>query len=88
MGDYAAKSGISNLFTFVITNLVMFVQGAGDSDQDGVESSTDERQEEEVDIEEIDEVCHSASSEVRELDQDEEEEEDIEVNEDEEREEN
>lgn len=60
-----------------------FVSGSGDSDQEGVESSTEERQEEEVDIEEVDEVPHSASSEVRELGQ-EEEGEDIDVNEEEE----
>lgn len=52
-----------------------------------MESSTEERQEEEVDIEEVDEVCHSASSEVRELGQ-EEEEDDVDINEDEEEEEN
>lgn len=53
-----------------------------------MESSTEERQEEEVDIEEVDEVCQSASSEFRELGQKEEEEDDIEVNEDEEEDEN
>lgn len=48
-----------------------------------MESFTEERQEEEVDIEEVDEVHHSASSEVRELGQ-EEEDEDNDVNKEEE----
>lgn len=52
-----------------------------------MESSTEERQEEEVDIEEMDDMCQSASSEVRELGQ-KEEEVDIEDNEDEEEDEN
>lgn len=63
------------------------VTGAGDSDHDGVESSSEEMQEEEVDIAELDETCQSASSEVRDLDQNEEDD-DVDVNEDEEEEEN
>lgn len=49
-----------------------------------MESSTEERQEEDVDIEEMDDLCHSASCEVREQGQ---EEEDDDFNEDEEEEE-
>ncbi|GAA6106140.1 testis specific protein Y-linked [Tachysurus ichikawai] len=63
------------------------ITGADGSDHDRVESSTEERQEEEVDIEEMDDMCQSASSEVRELGQ-KEEEVDIEDNEDEEEDEN